>query len=396
MKPSLQKYLRQFRSQRLLIVVAVVFVIGLTLGGILSFASVSLWMVLLIAALVTVLLVASMAYLCAQNKSFCAFVLGGQDSEELRAVADRRFRVLVDVMASPLIFVRISDGVILYANRKATAMFEMEIASQQASLSVLDYYVIPEQRSQLLADVRAHGAVLDREILFKRPTGEIFWGLVSTVVGEWQGEPALVTSFMDITERKRFEDALHAVNANLNAELEQKKILQDQLRQLAVIDPLTSLNNRRHLEDVLPRELARAERENYPIALIMVDIDHFKRINDQHGHLAGDSVLRQFAAILRDEIRAGDVLCRYGGEEFLLLLPGVDLPTAANRAETWRERISLNPLQITPDVSIQVTASLGVASYPSHGADWDSLIKAADQSLYLAKNLGRNRVISAA
>lgn len=97
----MQKYLRQFRSQRLLIVVAVVFVAGLTLGGLLSLVSLSLWIILLIAALLTVFLLASVAYLCRKNKNFCDFVLGKQDSGELRAAADRRFRVLVDVMASP-------------------------------------------------------------------------------------------------------------------------------------------------------------------------------------------------------------------------------------------------------------------------------------------------------
>lgn len=274
-------------------------------------------------------------------------------------------------------------------------MFEMEIAAQQASISVLEYYVIPEQRSQLLADVRSQGVVLDREIMFKRPSGETFWGLVSTVIGEWQGEPALVTSFMDITERKRFEEALHAVNVSLNTELEEKRALQEQLRQLAVIDPLTGLNNRRHLEDVLPRELARAERENYPVALVMLDIDHFKQINDQYGHLAGDAVLKQFAAILRDEIRAGDVLCRYGGEEFLLLLPGIDQATAANRAEMWRQRIASTRFQLEPGLELQRTCSLGISSYPVHGCGWDSLIQAADQALYAAKKAGRNRVVLA-
>lgn len=274
-------------------------------------------------------------------------------------------------------------------------MFEMEIAAQQASISVLEYYVMPEQRSQLLADVRSQGVVLDREIMFKRPSGETFWGLVSTVIGEWQGEPALVTSFMDITERKRFEEALHAVNVSLNAELEEKRALQEQLRQLAVIDPLTGLNNRRHLEDVLPRELARAERENYPVALVMLDIDHFKQINDQYGHLAGDAVLKQFVAILRDEIRAGDVLCRYGGEEFLLLLPGIDHATAANRAEMWRQRIASTRFQLEPGLELQRTCSLGISSYPVHGCGWDSLIQAADQALYAAKKAGRNRVVLA-
>lgn len=354
--------------------------------------STSLWVVVLVSSLVSMGLAALTVFLWGKTRRLRQKAHDAKHAAEQREANEKRFRLMVDVMASPLIFVRVMDGQVLYANRKARDMFAMDLADQQTTLTVMSYYAKPEQRDQLLADVRAHGVVLDREILFKRPNGETFWGLLSTALGEWQGETALVTGFVDITERKRFEDALSLANASLNAQLEENKILQDQLRQLSVIDPLTQLNNRRHLEDVLPRELARAERENYPLALIMLDIDHFKSINDTHGHLAGDRVLRQFAAVLHDEIRAGDIACRYGGEEFLLLLPGVDQTTAAVRAEHWRKRLAQTPIQINADLTIEVTVSLGVACYPQHGSGWDDLIHAADHALYAAKEAGRNRV----
>lgn len=307
-------------------------------------------------------------------------------------VGEQRFRLMVDVMASPLFFVRMHDGRVLYANRKAREVFMVGGGELSEPVSVVQYYVHPEERDRLLADVRAQGVVLDREILFRRADGEHFWGLVSTALGEWQGEPALVTGFVDITERKRFENALHEANTTLNRQLAENEQLQQQLRQMAVVDPLTGLYNRRHLEEALPREIARAQRDGEPLALVMLDIDHFKGINDRYGHLVGDQLLIMFAAVLRDEIRAADIACRYGGEEFLLMLPTLDQHTAAERAEHWRQRLEQTAVRLDDGRSVSTTVSLGVACYPEHGADWDHLVSAADQALYAAKASGRNRV----
>ena len=159
-----------------------------------------------------------------------------------------------------------------------------------------------------------------------------------------------------------------------------------QVRGLAATDSLTGIANRRTFDSELVRELSRADRSGSALALIIVDIDHFKAHNDTHGHQEGDRTLQRVAAILRDGGRATDTVARYGGEEFVILLPGSDPAAAHFKAERYRQLIEAMPEQ--PGV----TASFGVAVYPQHGADGSELIQAADAALYESKRGGRNRV----
>lgn len=353
------------------------------------------WFYPVLAAGLSALVLGGVALACWQlNRRLRREMAGHEQAvNELQASA-QRFRQMVDVMASPLLFVRLHDGQLLYGNRKARELFALEGGNPSGPVSVIAYYAHPQQRQQLIDDALAAGAVLDREILLRLPSGGERLVLLSAAVVDWQGEAALVSSFVDITERKRFENALHAANSSLNEQLLANQQLQQQLRQLASCDPLTGLYNRRHLEDVLPRELARARREQVPLSLVMLDIDHFKAINDRHGHLVGDQLLILFAAVLREDVRAGDVACRYGGEEFLLMLPTLDQATAAERAEGWRQRLQQTEVRIRGGV-VSTTVSIGVACFPEHGSDWDSLVGAADAALYQAKDKGRNRIVMA-
>ena len=159
------------------------------------------------------------------------------------------------------------------------------------------------------------------------------------------------------------------------------------VREQAITDPLTGLYNRRFLEDYLPRELARAARGELPVAVIMLDLDHFKRVNDKSGHAAGDAVLVAIGTLLRRHVRASDVACRYGGEEFLLVMPETALVAARRKAELIRIDVERDH-----DSLLGVTASLGVAIFPDHGADATALIRSADSAMYDAKQAGRNRV----
>lgn len=157
-------------------------------------------------------------------------------------------------------------------------------------------------------------------------------------------------------------------------------------------DPLTGLYNRRYMEHMLTHELQRAERARYPVSLIMMDIDHFKKLNDAYGHLAGDEVLRRLAVQMKSQVRRADVACRYGGEEFLIILPETPLDVAAVRAE--RLRVAFAELSIEYDGQvIQGKLSLGVAVYPHHALTPVQLIQAADKALYTAKTGGRNQVV---
>ena len=180
------------------------------------------------------------------------------------------------------------------------------------------------------------------------------------------------------------------VSRDVTALRRQQRLLQEQ----AIRDPLTGLYNRRFLDESLARELARARSENAPLALIMIDIDHFKQLNDTYGHPAGDEVIRQLARLLQRGARSGDYVCRYGGEEFLLVLPAMSLANAAARTDAWRSAFAALDVALG-ERTVHVTFSAGVAEYPRHGEAADRLIQIADQALYAAKNAGRNRVAAA-
>ena len=167
------------------------------------------------------------------------------------------------------------------------------------------------------------------------------------------------------------------------------------LRELSIRDPLTGLFNRRYLEEVLALEMIRAVRKQYPIGIIMADIDHFKRFNDTHGHAAGDAVLVQVGNLLRTHVRSSDVTCRYGGEEFILILPEASREMTQIRAEQMREDSSQIHVQYEDQTLEPVTLSLGVAIFPDHGSTIDALFGAADTALYRAKREGRDRVVVA-
>jgi diguanylate cyclase (GGDEF)-like protein len=171
--------------------------------------------------------------------------------------------------------------------------------------------------------------------------------------------------------------------------------LQETLRQQSIRDALTGLFNRRYLEESLPRELARCERRGLPLALMMIDLDHFKAFNDQHGHDGGDAVLAAFGRLLQSHSRAEDIPCRYGGEEFVLILPEADLASARRRAEDIRAAVAAMRVQHLQREFGGLTTSIGLAVAPDHAADAVALQRLADEALYRAKRAGRDRVEAA-
>lgn len=192
-------------------------------------------------------------------------------------------------------------------------------------------------------------------------------------------KPLLVNVVLDVSERCRAERAV--------------QVLQAQLKEQSVRDALTGLYNRRDLMSSLERELRQAQADGRCVGVVMGDLDHFKHVNDRYGHPAGDEVLRQFARSLVQEVRSTDLCFRYGGEEFLLILPGVDRAAAHARAEAVRRKVEATPVQAHGQ-AIAVTASFGVACFPDDGTTTDQLITQADAALYAAKAGGRNRVHS--
>jgi diguanylate cyclase (GGDEF)-like protein/PAS domain S-box-containing protein len=195
-------------------------------------------------------------------------------------------------------------------------------------------------------------------------------------------------------ERNEVDSKLRDTNELLQNQLAEIGTLQKELREQSIRDPLTGLFNRRYLEETLRRELSRAKRNKHQLSVALLDIDYFKPLNDTHGHDAGDIMLKSMALLLRNHTRDEDVVCRYGGEEFVVVLPATTLEHAHQRMEQLR--FTIEQLRVPFDrIELNTTVSIGIAAYPRHGETLAALLKAADMVLYEAKGAGRNHVMSA-
>jgi diguanylate cyclase (GGDEF)-like protein len=195
-----------------------------------------------------------------------------------------------------------------------------------------------------------------------------------------------------LKERVQVESQLREANAQLETQMKQIRGLQLILREQAVRDPLTGLYNRRYLTETQDRELARAAREGYSVSFVMIDIDHFKGVNDMFGHDAGDHVLRKLSALIQDYTRVGGIICRYGGEEILAILPNVTAEVAFQITERWRQAFMDFALPAEKG-HVKATISCGISAYPGHGSTANELITLADKAMYQAKAAGRNQVV---
>jgi diguanylate cyclase (GGDEF)-like protein len=198
-----------------------------------------------------------------------------------------------------------------------------------------------------------------------------------------------------ILQRKRAEEGLREANRQLLVQLEEIGRLQAELRDQAAHDPLTGLLNRRSMNEELERELIRAARERHPIAVVMLDVDQFKSINDALGHQAWDAVLTALGTLLRAQTRRTDAVCRLGGDEFLVLMPRASCRLAAERAEQWRWGFAALAIPFGNE-ALRATLSIGVADLPPGTSDVDAVLRQADSALYQSKAAGRNRVTTSA
>ncbi|MCS7187575.1 MAG: sensor domain-containing diguanylate cyclase [Armatimonadetes bacterium] len=190
------------------------------------------------------------------------------------------------------------------------------------------------------------------------------------------------------TDELRFLEAV----ANQTALALEKAKLIAFLENLSITDELTGIANRRHFEWRLSEEVERARRYQYPLSALMLDLDHFKQVNDTYGHQVGDIVLQQIAQRLRRVLRRTDFLARYGGEEFIVLAPQTPADRALILAERLRQVIAESPITVSSDLQIRITISVGVAVFPEHAQNGNELVRAADEALYKAKQTGRNKV----
>jgi diguanylate cyclase (GGDEF)-like protein len=169
--------------------------------------------------------------------------------------------------------------------------------------------------------------------------------------------------------------------------------LRESLLNQSIKDPLTGLYNRRYMEEALQRELSRAERKHTKLSIVMIDIDHFKQFNDIYGHEAGDELLVKLAEFFRLKIRQTDVFCRFGGEEFIMILPESTTDDTFKRVDQFRDEVKSMSIYFRNQRLPAVAISMGIATYPDHGINTNDLIQIADKALYKAKQEGRDRVI---
>lgn len=211
-----------------------------------------------------------------------------------------------------------------------------------------------------------------------------------------QGEVVGVLMVLDDRRGEKPSDSMHIIALAEQLSLAISNVsLRDTLRHQSTVDPLTGLYNRRFFDESLKRELARAQRSQSACSVVMVDLDHFKRVNDTYGHEGGDLVLKAASQAIQQRVRASDVVCRYGGEELVLMLPDCSAEEAEKCAETIRVSLSGIVIQHAGQTISGISASFGVAQWPGHGNDEQDLLSAADRALYAAKKGGRNRVMVA-
>jgi diguanylate cyclase (GGDEF)-like protein/PAS domain S-box-containing protein len=285
--------------------------------------------------------------------------------------SEASLRTLLERSPVSMVLTRISDHTVAFANRRAAEMFEIPL-EETVGTKAPDHWVVPAERTLFLAGLQRDGRVDDLEVQLRARSGRLFWARVSAQRVRFGGEDTLMSAMVDITEQKQ---------------------AQERLRDLAIHDALTGLYTRRHIEEIVRRELERALRYARPLTIAILDVDHFKRVNDTHGHPVGDEVLRAISERCRRTLRTNDVLGRYGGEEFLVVFPETNLEDARVVAERLRGAIAERPIRVG-ERALEMTISSGLCALEP-GQDFEALFKRADAALYAAKHGGRNQVRAA-
>ena len=307
-------------------------------------------------------------------------------SKEKHPATEQRWPTLLNSMTSAIAVSFRTNGSVTAANRGFWAALEME-SSEFGSFSITPFLVQPKL-GELVRTHTTHKSTQIYEGLIH--LGDSNKANVHTLNGRITqvGEEWILIAEHDVRSLQQLAAQVLHLNEELTDMHRELKRSQEQLRALSVTDPLTGLANRRRLEERLELEIARVERTQKPLAVALVDIDHFKQINDRYGHPVGDSVLKEVSELLTENLRAPDLAARYGGEEFCLVFPDTALEEALGILERTRQLIAQREI---PPMHHAVTASFGVACC-SREQSPETLIEAADKALYRAKNDGRNRV----
>ncbi len=283
---------------------------------------------------------------------------------------NQRIEEIIKLSPFPIIISRLGDDKIILANNNAVKLFGIDSKNIE-HYHLKDFFADSDNRRLLLERIEEQKEVQDFEVLIKTPANETpFWLLTSANIIDYNYDLALYSAFQDITSRKNRE-----------------ALLQNQ----ATRDPLTSLYNRRYFEEEVKKQIIKAKGANQSYSVLMLDADHFKRVNDTYGHKTGDKVLIELASKAEKALRDKDIVARYGGEEFVIFLPEITAAQAYKVADRLRQSISTIVVYSDDGQEVRFTVSIGVSS-SEISDNVDTLVKTADEALYKAKESGRNRV----
>lgn len=290
-------------------------------------------------------------------------------AKELRAT-QAKIPMIIQASPFPIMISALKDDRLLLVNEKASALFNIDMNNIK-QFRTEDYYVDPNTRKELLQKLSISPTIENFQALLRKPnTNESFWLEISARVIEYDNEVALYLAFKDITAQKQYEQDLF---------------------EKAVLDPLTGCYNRRQFQELALKEIRRSWRYDTQFCVLMMDIDHFKLVNDTHGHAFGDEVLKALARTSKKTLRETDIFARFGGEEFICLLTQTNIENGACVAERLRQNIEACGVPLPSGEMFHFTASIGIVGCGATD-DLDELIKRADSALYMAKENGRNQV----
>ncbi len=294
--------------------------------------------------------------------------------EQVLLKSEQYLRAMLEILPYPIYITRIADGQLLFVNRKTCLLFQQSAGLLLRSKSI-DFFVEPQERENLRLLFKTVRDIRDVEVKMKTAQNREFTAEIAAISMVYGNEAAVLVALNDISHRKQLEnELLHQANT----------------------DSLTGISNRRYFLAQAEQEMRRSRRFARSLSVMMIDLDHFKKVNDQHGHAAGDAVLQGVVKASLESLRQSDQLGRIGGEEFAVILPETNLEAATDVASRLLTHIAERPIIAyggeTKHVAIPCTVSVGLAQLEAKDGSIDDLLHRADEALYCAKKNGRNRV----
>ncbi len=282
---------------------------------------------------------------------------------------EQKLRSILEILPYPIYIARKSDGKLLFVNRKSCLLFQKS-ATQFLHTSAVDLYVDPQDRLNLHELFKSVSDIRDMEVRMKTAQGRVFIAELAAILIDYNGFPAFLVALNDISQRK---------------------VLEEELFRKASTDALTGINNRGYFQNLAEQEVRRTRRFSRALSAMMIDIDHFKSVNDSLGHSAGDAVIQGIVKRSLESLRQSDRIGRIGGEEFAVVLPETSLSAAFEVADRLRAHIQEKPI-IAEHFAVPCTVSIGVAQLSEEDGGIEDLLARADKALYRAKQTGRNKV----